>query len=418
MKKRTIWITVIAVLVVVIALSVGLGVGLTRNDDNRYALRLFCESLSNDLRRSSPEGINTTLAALAKKNNFPALGAGFFNGTYHDTAVGVRKIGASVNVTTDDVWHFASNTKAMTATVVGLLIQDGLFAWNSTLGNLLRDSDLDIINAYTDVTIQELSSHTSGISDRPLTNSRETLIASYDYNASEGRVFVSNFTLSAAPVATRGMFEYSNMNHVLLGLIIDAVTGKKAEDVIQSRLWSPLGMSTAGWGPNPESSTIDNPWPHVGNGPPGKGGLPTPLPDSTPVLLRDNPPCLYTAGGSHMSLADYARWLRVHLDPIVQAKLNVSNALIGKLQEVAPDSGANLYTYGGWIRVESGSGTGYSLQHDGSNTFNYATAIIEVPEGCAAVAVTNVAGQLGLDSNWVKGTHLVRDHLMSGALIF
>jgi CubicO group peptidase (beta-lactamase class C family) len=155
------------------------------------------------------------------------------------------------------------------------------------------------------------------------------------------------------------------------------LTGQVAEDVIRSRLWEPLGITTAGFGPSPESSmkSTDNPWPHIGNGPLGKDGLPT-------------------------------------------TEVKVSEPLLKKLHEASPETVENSYTYGGWLRTDSQSGEGYSLQHDGSNTMNYATAFISVTEARAAVVVTNVGGaEISSDANWVTGTHSVRDDLMAGKVV-
>ena len=371
-----------------------------------------------DPHRASAEGINATLVEIARKYNLPALAAGFDNGTFREAVIGLRKVGTNADATTEDIWHFGSNTKAMTATTIGMLIQDGLLRWDSSLRELLDGIGIEIGDAFTNVTVEQLSSHTSGISDKPLQSSRETLLRSYELGPSDGRILVSNFTLSVAPVTTQGTYEYSNMNYVLLGLIIDTVSGETVEDVIQSRLWNPLGISTGGWGPNPESSltSTDNPYPHTANGALGKGGMPSPLPESIPFVMRDNPPCLHPAGGAHMSLADYSLWLRSHFDPAVQARLNISQPLLTKLHEIALGTGQNFYTFGGWGRLRSGDG--YSLSHDGSNTMNYATAIIEVSQRRATFAVTNVGGEPLPDSTWLEGTHLVRDDLMSGELVF
>jgi D-alanyl-D-alanine carboxypeptidase len=366
---------------------------------------------------SNSTSINATLAEVARQNNFPALSAAYDNGTFHIATTGVRKIGTDVYATDHDIWHWGSNTKAMTATVVGMLIQEGLLAWSSTLGDLLGQTGLSIRSVYASVTVQQLSSHTSGVSDRVLTTN--TVRACYDLSAADGRVFMSNFTLSASPISTRGTYEYANMNYILLGLIIDTITGEPAEEVIRTRLWDPLGIATAGWGPNPESSltSINNPYPHIANGSLGRRGLPTPLPETFPMVQRDNPPALHTAGAAHMSMADYDKWLRTHIDPTVQVMLNLSEATVRKLHEVAPGTGQNFYTYGGWARIDSQTGEGYSLMHDGSNTMNYATALVEVGEKRAAFVVTNVGGQALDGATWTEGTHLVRDNLLTGKFV-
>lgn len=308
----------------------------------------------------------------------------------------------------------------MTATTVGILIQSGLFTWTSNLGDLLEGISIGILEPFRNITIERLTTHTSGISDRPLRYTNETIVTAYELSPAEGRVFLSNYTLSTAPVGTQGTYEYSNMNYVLLGLIIDTTTGELFEDVVQSRLWDPLGITTGGWGANPESSlsSIENPWPHLPNGTNGRDGMATPLPLDTPMVLRDNPPCFNSAGAPHMSLEDYTKWLRLHFDPDVQAKMNMSSGLMEKLHEIGPGTGGNYYTYGGWGRLDWQSRDGYTLSHDGSNTFNYATAIVDVLARRAAAVVTNVGGGAVPGATWLEGTHLVRDSLMDGTIEF
>lgn len=369
---------------------------------------------------ASPRDINSTLIEIAENNYFPALGALYDNGTLYTTVVGIRRVGDSTNATAQDIWHMGSNTKAMTATTVALLIEAGLFTWTSNLGDLLGESGLDMDDGYRNVTIEQLTTHTSSISDGHLRDRNETLVRAYELTPAEGRVFLSNHTLSFAPESPQGIYDYANMNYVLLGLIVDTTTGEVFEDVVQSRLWDPLEITTGGWGANPESSTtsIDNPWPHMPNGTNGRDGYAIPLPLGTELVLRDNSPAYTAPGAAHMSLQDYGKWLRFHFDPEVQAKLNASTSFMEKLHEIAPETGPDLYTYGGWIRIDSESGDGYYLTHDGSNTFNYVTAQVNVTERVAAAAVTNVGGAPVRGATWITGTYLVRDNLLQGVIEF
>ena len=332
---------------------------------------------------------------------------------------GVRKIGTEIDVTTDDVWHFGSCTKAMTVTTIALLIQDGLVAWNSTLQELIGTTKgvQNMLGVYQNVTVDMLSSHTSGITDAALTV--EVILALRDLNATAGRVIAGNLTLSARPVAgaVQGTFTYANMNYAILGLIMDIVSSSIAEDVIQSRLWDPLGISRAGWGPNPETSTssVDNPYPHLANGTLGKAGLPIPVPEYLPMIDRDNPAALNTAARAHMTLADFDAWLRLRLNTTAQDDVGLSPASVTKLHEIAPDTGG--YTYGGWFRIPENGG-GYILSHDGSNTANYATAWIETHNGWTVAVTTNVGGEASASATWLEGTHKIAEGLLNGRIEF
>jgi D-alanyl-D-alanine carboxypeptidase len=353
------------------------------------------------------------LAKIVEEHNLPALGALYVNDSSHVAVVGVRRIGNPENATAEDIWHLRSNAKAMTATTIGMLEQEGLFSWTSTFQDLLG-SVVTISADFQDVTVEQLSSHTSGISDTAVVNSA-ACPAAWDVSASEGRVLLSNFTLSSPSNGTRGEFEYANMNYIVLGLIIDTVTSERAETVIQSRLWGPLGIATGGWGPCPESSlsSIDNPWPHA-----EEDGQPAPLPLGTKLRYRDNSPAYHTAGAAHMSLTDYGKWLRLHFDADVHRQLNLSSETMQRLHQIAPGAESKSYTYGGWIRSEEDAHGAYSLAHDGSNTYYYLIAVVDVAGSRAVGAITNVASRDPQGSAFLEATYDVRGRLLSGELAF
>ncbi|MBS0250735.1 MAG: serine hydrolase, partial [Proteobacteria bacterium] len=52
-------------------------------------------------------------------------------------AVGVRVAGTTIPVTVDDRYHLGSDTKAMTATLAGMMVEEGKLRWNSTIGEVL-----------------------------------------------------------------------------------------------------------------------------------------------------------------------------------------------------------------------------------------------------------------------------------------
>jgi D-alanyl-D-alanine carboxypeptidase len=354
------------------------------------------------------------LIKIVDDQRLPALGALFVNDTFHVAVVGVRRIGNPENATAEDIWHLGSNTKAMTAMTIGMLVQDGLLTWTSDIQSLLGGA-ITVAQDFANVTIGQLSSHTSGISDTPVVNSA-AYPAAWEISAPEGRISLSNVTLGSPSNSTRGVYEYANMNYIILGLIIDVITAQQAENVIQSRLWEPLGITTGGWGPCPESSlkSVDNPWPHTIE----EDGQPAPLPLGSELRYRDNSPAFHTAGAAHMSLADYGKWLRLHFDANVQRQLNLSSKTIQRLHQVAPGAESNSYTYGGWIRSEEGTAGAYSLAHDGSNTYYYLTAAVDVGGSRAVGAITNVASRNPEGSAFLEATYDVRGGLLSGDLAF
>jgi len=55
-------------------------------------------------------------------------------------AAGVRKRGTGERITFDNQFHLGSCTKAMTATLVAMLVEEGKLDWTTTLGELLADT--------------------------------------------------------------------------------------------------------------------------------------------------------------------------------------------------------------------------------------------------------------------------------------
>src|SRR4051812_39196375 len=57
-------------------------------------------------------------------------------------SVGVRKVGSAAGFGAGDVIHLGSCTKAMTATMIGTLVEQGALSWTSTLGDIFPDQEM------------------------------------------------------------------------------------------------------------------------------------------------------------------------------------------------------------------------------------------------------------------------------------
>ena len=68
------------------------------------------------------------------RRNLPAMGAIIVaEGQIAEQAVsGVRSISSNVNVTISDRWHIGSVTKAMTATLTAIMVEQSLISWDTT----------------------------------------------------------------------------------------------------------------------------------------------------------------------------------------------------------------------------------------------------------------------------------------------
>jgi hypothetical protein len=78
-------------------------------------------------------------------------------------AAGVRKRGTAERITLDDRFHLGSCTKAMTATLVAMLVEEGRLNWTTTLGELFADTVKPMHPAWEKVTMRQVLAHRAGL---------------------------------------------------------------------------------------------------------------------------------------------------------------------------------------------------------------------------------------------------------------
>lgn len=339
---------------------------------------------------AGPRTFADDLEAIRAKLKLPAVAAAAWrNGKLLDiAAVGVRKEGNATKVTKDDQWHLGSNTKAMTATLVAILVDRGKLRWDDTLGSVLAGWKID--PGFAHVTIDQLLRHQAGVATDPPDAVWKQLWA--DGDAPDAREKFVRAILEKPPAHPPGTFEYSNTSYMIVGAVLDKVTGVPWEKLIKDELFDKLGMTSCGFGApgvkvssDEPNGVIDEPRGHDAGG--------TPL---EPGPAADNPRGLGPAGTVHCSLEDYGRFLNLHATGQPEGL-------------VSPESMQHLHTprdgnyAGGWGTVDSPKGI--ILVHSGSNTFWYATALVAPGTGFVFAIVTNKFEQ-GIENE--LGTLLVR----------
>ena len=284
-------------------------------------------------------------------------------------ARGVRRMGTTDPVTTRDRWHLGSNTKAMTAALYGRLVDQGKAEWGATLSALLPDMTMD--PAWRDVTIEAVMGHVAGLTDEPAMGQAWLETARSDPRSLPAqRRALAETMLGVASAGTPGAFDYANANYVLIGAVIEHITGRAWEDVIRTEMFAPLGITSGGFG----APVGEQPWGHLEG---------TAIAPDDPG--SDNPRAMGPAGTIHLTLADYARFLGEFFNHASDWLTPTTRAVL--MQPVG--SGAPQYA-GGWIVVDGQPwAEGPALTHDGSNTLWYTSAWVAPGVGRAFVAVSN-----------------------------
>ncbi|HEX8737563.1 MAG TPA: serine hydrolase [Pyrinomonadaceae bacterium] len=144
----------------------------------------------------------------------------------------------------DTKFRIASVTKQFTAALVLQLVQEGKIKLDAHITDYLPDYRKDTGGK---VTIHQLLNHTSGIpdySDRP---NFSTEISRTRYGVAD---FVKKFVSDDLGFEPGSKYSYSNGGYSILGAIIEKVTGKTYETVLQERILKPLGMTNSGYAHN------------------------------------------------------------------------------------------------------------------------------------------------------------------------
>ncbi len=309
------------------------------------------------------------------KHKLPAMGAALVTseGMQSIGVAGTRKRGDTTVVTNDDLWHLGSDGKAMTATMIARLVERGVMKWEQTLGETFTELAPQMNADMKSVTLGQLLSHHAGFD------------ANFDLMKYVGRkdlVAARVDTLKEA--MTNGLknkpgskFLYSNWGYVVASAMAERTTGKPFETLMREELFTPLKMTSAGFGGTGTVGKIDQPWPHTGNG--------KPAPSNGPQM--DNLPVMAAAGTMHMTLADWGKFVAEHLRGVqgdTGKSTLLKKATFEKLHTVVGSDYAM-----GWIVVKRGWAGGNALHHAGDNTMNFALVWAAPIKDFAVLIVTN-----------------------------
>lgn len=327
-----------------------------------------------------PRDVSDILAPIVRKHGVPGMAAAVVqNGEVVAIgAAGVRTSGKSDAITTADLFHLGSDTKAMTAMLCGVLVDEGKLRWDQTLGETFPDLKESMHAQYRGVTLEQLLTHHGGA---PADLNRDGLWArlwTHRGTPTQARGVLLRGVTSHPPQAPPGTaFIYSNAGYAIAGHMAEQATSRAWEDLMREKVFRPLGMTTAGFGAPGVSTSNDQPRGHGADGSPVEPG-----PDA------DNPAAIGPAGTVHCSVGDWAKFAAANL-PSAKVTL-VKPETLRKLHTPAP--GTPPYAMG-WIVVDNAPGAsgGVALTHAGSNTMWFASAWLAPAKDLAVLVACNRA---------------------------
>ena len=282
-------------------------------------------------------------------------------------AYGVSNLATNRPMGLSDHVRIASITKTFTATAVLRQVQRGRLRLSDKLNRWVKG-----IPYGRKITVRQMLAMRSGIYD-------------FTSNAEFGRRFAANPLLRWSPAdavriirANKPVFrpnaktQYADSNYVLLGIILQKVTGRSAERVITRDVIERAGLRETSF---PTTPKIPSPFSHgYYAGEEGDG----PVRDYT----RSNPKVAWTAGGMISTLGDIEKWGRELVKGrLLNRRLQRERLELGTIPNPGPPVGYGLgiLGFGDW------------LGHDGA-IFGYSTVTMyERSSGAQIVAVANLS---------------------------
>lgn len=331
------------------------------------------------------EDYQARLNEIREKHNVPGLAvAGVRDGeTVFAGVSGFRQVGSPETVTVDDLWHIGSCTKAMTGTLAGVLVDEKRIKWNTKIVDVLPEFRGKLAKGWEQTTLGGLLTNRGGAPNSPPPAAWALAFKANGTPVQQRLTFLGS-VLSEKPEAAPGSAKiYSNQGFALAGAMLERVGGKPYEDLLQEKVFKPLGMKSCGFGPPGTDKSVDQPRGHRGS-----AGNFTPV---APGVAADNPAAITPAGRVHCSIADFARFASWHArGPLADVKL-MSDSTFQLLHSAA---GGDDYAMG-WVVTQRDWAGGTTWTHNGSNTMWFAVMWVAPGKHEAYVAATNVAGDTG-----------------------
>jgi CubicO group peptidase (beta-lactamase class C family) len=243
----------------------------------------------------------------------------------------------------------ASGGKGFTAVATCHLVERGLVNFDTRLQNCLPKGLVDFDPA---ITLHHLLTHSSGVPDYFNEEESDDYEAIWRtnpvYTFRKPADYLPLFAHLPRKFKSGERFSYSNSGFILLGLVIEHLSGKPFTEVIEEEILKPAGMVRSGYFPLdqlPEGTAL-------GYIPCGDGGWRSNI-YAIPILGGGD-------GGAFTTAADLAKFWSSLLDHRLIQKTTLEALLAPQIRTI-PGSSRTFYGYGVWMRMKKANPVEYYL---------------------------------------------------------
>jgi CubicO group peptidase (beta-lactamase class C family) len=190
----------------------------------------------------APDTVDPIIAAEMAAQHIPGLALSIMRDGQIIKArgYGLANVELNIPVTPESIFQTGSVGKQFTATAVMMLVEEGKVGLDDPVSKYFAVTPM----SWRAIRVRHLLTHTSGIPDYE-TDSLKKGAAAFinlhrDYTEDELLWKLESIPLDFAPGEK---FSYSNSGYMLLGILIHKAGGKFYGDLLQERIFRPLGMN-------------------------------------------------------------------------------------------------------------------------------------------------------------------------------
>jgi len=210
---------------------------------------------------------------------------------------GVRSLKSNLPMDENTLFGIASNSKAFTTTLLGILVDEGKIHWEDKVRDYIPEFKLYSPFVTEEFTLKDLLCHRSGMG-----LGAGDLMFWPDSTQFSTEDVIHNLRYLKSTTSFRTHYDYDNLLYMVAGEVIHRVTGKSWDDFVSERIFLPLGMQkSASCFENlkDNSNVIDAHSKFDGR---------------VQVVSRSNSKLDHAAGGIYSNITDLSKWVIMHMN--------------------------------------------------------------------------------------------------------
>lgn len=186
--------------------------------------------------KSQNDVLNSIADKYQKEYKIPGIAISVIKtDTIYYGVAGVKKCGDSEEINLSSKFQIASNTKAITATIAALIVEESKIEWNSKLIEVVPELEGKVRKEYYDITLEDLLSNRGLVQPFEEDGSKEWKgIPPSIINSNNSKLDFAEYALNLNPVViSKDNHSYSNGGFIIAALMLEEASGQSWRELIE-----------------------------------------------------------------------------------------------------------------------------------------------------------------------------------------